>query len=209
MDQLQFASDFIVRWEDGGSTNPDKTHSLDPVDNGNWTGGKQGVGVLVGSNHGVTPAALAAYRKVPVTSITRAVMRALTVTEAAQIALRNYYQTPRLDLLTWCRPTASIFDFGWGTGPGQAIKCLQRMLRAPVVDGVISPGGATARLYNNLLSIAGEDFVAGQWAATRNAFYDQIIASRPANAKYENGWKNRTAYFTPGHSEGWWTRFGS
>lgn len=199
-----FAKDFILRWEDGGSTDPKRTHSLDPLDNGNWTGGKQGVGALVGSNHGVTPAALAAYRKVPVSVITKPVMAALSIDEAADIALANYYLKPRLDLLAWNRVSASVFDMGWGTGPGQAIKLLQRMLDV-ADDGMMGP--ATAGAFNKLCAAQGEAFVAGAWWAIRDAFYEQIIATRPANAKYERGWDNRSRYFTPGDGEGWWGKF--
>lgn len=194
-----FAKDFILRWEDGGSTDPAKTHSLDRIDTGNWVGDR-----LVGSNHGVTAPALAAHRKVPVSSITQAVMRALTLDEAADIALGLYYKHPKLDLLPWNRVTASIFDMGWGTGPKQAIKLLQRMV-GTADDGVMGP--ATAGAYKTMIDRYGENFVAALWWMQRNAFYDQIIKTRPANAKYERGWKNRSHYFVPGDAEGWWQRF--
>ncbi|KQM88671.1 hypothetical protein ASE67_02710 [Sphingomonas sp. Leaf23] len=190
-----FAKDFITRWE--GKL------SLDPIDNGNWTGGKQGVGALVGSNYGVTAAALAAHRKVPVATITKPVMAALTLDEAADIALAQYYRKPRLDLLPWNRVTASIFDMGWGTGPSQAIKLLQRMV-GTADDGINGP--ATAAAYKAMLDRFGEAFVSALWWSRRYDFYDAIIKSRPANAKYERGWKNRSDYFTPG-GDGWWSRF--
>ncbi len=199
-----FAAKFITRWEDGGSTDPRKTHSLDPDDNGNWTGAAKGVGALIGSNHGVTAAALAAHRGVKARDITRAIMAALTLDEAADIALALYYKRPKLDLLPWNRVTASIFDMGWGTGPAQAIKLLQRLV-GTADDGIMGP--ATAKAYRTLVERQGEAFVAALWFMTRNAFYDSIIASRPVNAKYERGWKNRSHYFTPGDPEGWWLKF--
>ena len=70
MDPHPFAVAFIRRWEDGNSDDPIKTHSLDPDDSGNWTGAAIGVGALVGSQHGVTPQALAKYRRAPVATIT-------------------------------------------------------------------------------------------------------------------------------------------
>lgn len=192
----EFAKDFITRWE--GKL------SLDPVDNGNWTGGKQGVGTLVGSNYGVTPAALASFRKVPVSAITKPVMAALSLDEAADIALANYYRAPRLDLLPWNRVSASVFDMGWGTGPKQAIKLLQRMV-GTADDGIMGP--ATAGATKAMIDRYGEAFVSALWWMQRNAFYDQIIKTRPTNAKYERGWKNRSHYFVPGDAEGWWSRF--
>lgn len=195
----EFAKAFILRWEDGGSTDPAKTHSLDKIDSGNWVGDR-----LIGSNHGVTAPALAAHRRVPVSSITQTVMRALTLDEAADIALGLYYKGPKLDLLAWNRVSASVFDMGWGTGPKQAIKLLQRMLDV-ADDGVMGP--ATAGAFNKLCAAQGEAFVSGAWWAIRDAFYEQIIGVRPANAKYEKGWDNRSRYFTPGDAEGWWGRF--
>lgn len=200
----EFAKQFITRWENGNQTDPKKTHSMDPVDNGNWTGGKQGVGALVGSNHGVTAAALAAHRGVKPYDITRAIMASLTLDEAADIALALYYKRPKLDMLPWNRVTASIFDMGWGTGPAQAIKLLQRLIGTDD-DGRMGP--ATAAAYRRFVETQGEDFAAGAWWLTRNNFYDQIILSRPANSRYENGWKNRSRYFTPGDGEGWWKGF--
>ncbi len=199
-----FAKQFITRWEDGGATDPKRTHSLDPVDNGNWTGGKQNVGALVGSNHGVTAAALAEHRGVKPHDITRAIMAALTLDEAADIALALYYKRPKLDLLPWNRVTASIFDMGWGTGPAQAVKLLQRLIGTDD-DGRMGP--ATAAAYKRFVETQGEDFAAGAWWVTRDEFYADIISSRPANAKYRNGWNNRSRYFTPGDGEGWWARF--
>lgn len=204
MTPAAFARDFIFRWEDGHSADPNKTHSLNPTDNGNWTGAKQNIGVLVGSNHGVTPAALAAHRGVPIAQITRSVMRALTIAEAADMALIRYYEGPRISLLPWNRVTASILDFGWGAGPEQAIKLLQRMLDV-LDDGKL--GAVTAGAYASLIKAQGETFVAGAWWTIRDAFYEQIIGTRPVNVKFEKGWDNRSRYFTPGDAGGWWGRF--
>ena len=114
MTTLAFARDYITRWEGGLSLNPD--------DNGNWTGGKKGVG----SNRGVTAQALATRRKVDVSAITKATKAAFTLDEAGQIALLAYFYAPKRDKLPWNKWTASIFDMGWGAGPGQSVKLLQR-----------------------------------------------------------------------------------
>lgn len=202
-----FAKDFIFRWEDGKQIDPVKTHSMDPDDSGNWTGAKIGVGNLVGSQHGVTPAVLAGHRGVAAKAITKDIMRALTMDEAADIALVRFYRGPNLHRLTWGPATASLFDMGWGTGPTQAIKLAQRMVDAPVDDGVITPLGATERLWNALASSQPAEFMAGAFWSVRDAFYDLIIEQNPVKKKYANGWDNRSDYFTPGHPEGWWARF--
>jgi lysozyme family protein len=197
MTPLSFASDFIGHWEDGGSTDPNVTHSMDPQDNGNWQGGKRGVGELVGSNHGVTAQALAQFRSVDPNSISRDVMHALTVAEAAQIALKLYYYAPKLDQLPWNAVMASLFDFGWGAGPKQAAKSFQAMVGA-VPDGQIGPASRVSA--QNFLSLHGEAEAAHQWADVRCAFYRGL--NQP---KFLQGWLNRTMYYEPGMP--WWERF--
>ena len=57
----QFVADYIRRWEGGMSRHPN--------DAGNWSTGQKGVGVLLGSNYGVTGRTLAAYRGVRVETL--------------------------------------------------------------------------------------------------------------------------------------------
>jgi len=191
MTPLAFARDYITRWEGG--------LSLDPEDNGNWTGGKKGVGALVGSNRGVTAQALAAHRKVDVSAITKATMAALTLDEAGQIALLAYFYAPKLDKLPWNQWTASIFDMGWGAGPGQSIKLLQRQIGV-ADDGKLGPMTITAA--GAYLAKHGLEACAWQWAFIRARFYVSL-----KQWPYMAGWTNRTAYFTPADNDGWWGRF--
>ena len=170
--------------------------SLDPVDRGNWHHGQ-----LVGSKYGVTGDVLALHRKV--SSVTAAQMAALTLNEAVLIGVDLFYDAPQLDLLPWNRVTASVLDMGWGAGPKQAIKLLQRML-AVADDGQL--GLYTVRADVEFLRDHGEEAAARFYGQARNAFYDQIIASRPSNGKYRNGWRNRTASFLPGTA--WWSSWG-
>jgi lysozyme family protein len=200
MTPADFATDFIFHWEDGQSRDPNRTHSLNPGDAGNWTGARVNVGQLVGSNHGVTPAVLAEFRGVPL--VTKDQMHALTLNEAAQIAIAKFYRAPHLDLLDWNQVTASVFDMGWGAGPVQAMKLLQRMI-AVGDDGQCGP--FTARAYHEWLDHHGLETAAQAYGAARNAFYDQIIAARPQNAQFRQGWRNRTAYYLPGSP--WWGTF--
>lgn len=164
--------------------------SLDPADNGNYTGGKRGVGALVGSKFGVTAAALAAYRGVPASSITAKAMAALTKDEAVAIGLKNYYHAPGFDKLPWNRITASIVDKGWGSGPGQAIKLMQRMIGVPD-DGKIGP--KTVEAYRDWL----EAHQAETWARMRTTFDASLNQPR-----FTKGWNNRTNSFLPASM--WW-----
>jgi len=200
----KFADDFILRWEDGNSTNPNKTHSMLRMDAGNWSSGIVGVGNFIGSNHGVTAAALAEHRKVSVDSITVAIMHALTADEAGDIAIEGYYKINHLDRLPWNAVTASVFDFGWGAGKFKTVMKLQGLIGANI-DGQIGP--ATVDRYNAWLDAQSLDTAARAWAALRNHYYDEVIAAKPYNMKFRDGWRNRTAYFLPSHPEGWWDRF--
>jgi lysozyme family protein len=200
MTPADFAADFIFHWEDGQSNDPNRTHSMHPADAGNWSSGRAGVGDLIGSNHGVTPAVLAAFRGVP--AVTKDEMHALTRSEATAIALAKFYRGPHLDLLDWNQVTASLFDMAWGAGPVQAIKLMQRMIVAGD-DGQCGP--YTAKAYHEFLDHHGIEAAANAYGQARNAFYDKIIAARPQNAQFRNGWRNRTAYYLPGSA--WWAQF--
>lgn len=176
----RFIRHFIETYEGG--------LSMDTKDTGNWYRG-----VLCGSKFGVTAAALADYRNTP--NITPKDIAALTIEEAIQVGLGLYYDRPGFDLCPWNPVTASWMDMGWGAGPGQATKLMQRMIGAGD-DGVI--GRYTVDAYEDYLVEWGLEQAAKNYAAVRLAFYEQIIKVRPSNAKYRNGWRNRTNGFLPG-----------
>jgi len=169
--------------------------STDPDDAGNWHHGE-----LVGSKFGVTGSVLAKARGVA--RISAADMAALTLDEAVRVGMDLFYRVPHFPVLPWDQAVASVLDMGWGAGPGQAIRLLQRMIGAND-DGQLGP--YTARLYSSYLANHGVEATARAFGAVRNAFYDSIIAIHPSNAKYRGGWRNRTASFLPGTP--WWGRF--
>ena len=195
MDPKTFCIDFISQWE--GKL------SLDRDDAGNWSTGKKGVGTLIGSNYGVTAAALAKHRNVSVGGISASAMANLTLDEAADIALSLYYYAPKLNLLPWNRVTASIFDAGWGMGPTQAIKLWQRLIGV-ADDGKIGP--ATAAASSAYRSKVSEEGAAAQWGIERILFYISISQPPSTNIRFLKGWTNRTRYFLPGGE--WWSRWG-
>lgn len=168
--------------------------SMDPADNGNWTGGRRGAGALVGSKFGVTPGAIAMYRGVPASSITRADVANLTKEEAVAIGVRNYYERPGFDKLPWNRVTLSIVDKGWGSGPGQAIKLLQRMVGVPATAKI---DGGTVAAYSAFIAQHGEEAAARKWADVRIAFDTSL-----GQPRFIKGWNNRTRSFLPGTP--WW-----
>lgn len=186
MNPHAFFLDFIKTWE--GEL------SVDPDDSGNWFSGQ-----LIGSKYGVTGAALQAYRG---GLITPKDIANLTIGEAADIGEKNYYRTPGFDRLPWDGVLPSVVDFGWGVGPGQAARVLQRLIGV-ADDGVIGPW--TVRAYREWIASHGLEETARLWQKARDDFYRLVVAKRPINAKYLRGWMRRSAYFVPGGP--WWKRF--
>lgn len=175
-----FIAQFIKDYEGG--------LSVDKDDTGNFYKGK-----LVGSKYGVTGAALADYRNV--TAISASDIANLGLPEAIQVGLELYYDRPDFDLLPWDPITASCMDAGWMSGPGQAVKLLQRMVVA-ADDGVIGPRLVAA--YQDYKLAHGLEQTASDWCRVRFAFFDKIIKVRPTNTKYRDGWRRRASAYLPG-----------
>lgn len=164
-------------------------HSVDPDDRGNWLDGR-----LVGSKYGVTGAALAAYRKVPNSAITKDVMAKLTEQEAIDLGLANYYRVRGIDLLPWDVVIAGVVDHGFNAGPRRAVEILQSLIGAGV-DG--SAGSETRRMYRDWRCQLSDEQAMKLWTAARIAFYKSLN-----NPKYLKGWTNRANSFLPGTA--WW-----
>ncbi len=98
----------------------------DPRDNGNWTGGKRGVGQLKGTKYGISAAS---YPQLDI--------RNLTLADAKAIYLRDFWNKLRLDQLPEC-VRFDIFDAAVNSGPYQAAKFLQRAAGVEA-DGLIGP----------------------------------------------------------------------
>ena len=183
--------------------------SMDPQDDGNWfdpgryAAGqpqRRGLGTLVGSKFGVTAYALARARGL--THIGPLDMSELTRGEAISIGLKLYFDQPGFGRLPWNRVTASIVDKGWGSGPVQAIRMLQRMLGV-TANGKI--GAATIGAYRSFLEKHGEEDSAHLWADERIAFDQSLTVNDGPNdpdKRFINGWNNRTRSFLPGTA--WW-----
>lgn len=103
--------------------------SLDPHDPGNWTGGKVGVGALVGTQFGISAAA---HPDVDI--------RHLTLEQANLIRRERYWDEVRGDELP---PPLAIMlaDAAYLSGPEDAIITLQRQLgfTGALVDGSFGP----------------------------------------------------------------------
>lgn len=141
-----------------------------PKDPGNWTGGRQGLGLLKGTKYGI------AANSYPDEDI-----KNLTLDRAKDIYRRDYWNRVRCDDL----PAAlryPIFDAAVNSGTGQAVKWLQRALGV-ADDGVI--GTVT------LAAVAKRD----QFALRQAMLGQRLIfmASLPTWDTFGRGWARRIA----------------
>lgn len=98
----------------------------DPRDDGNWTGGKQGLGELKGTKFGISAASY------PTLDI-----RNLTVADARAIYLRDFWKPLRADELP-AMLREFVFDFAVNSGVGAAAMALQTAAGA-LRDGSVGP----------------------------------------------------------------------
>lgn len=109
----------------------EKGFQCDPRDPGNWTGGKQGVGVLKGTKYGVSAKA---YPDLDIAN--------LTIADAQAIAKRDYWNVVYGDYMKF--PLAlCVFDFGYNAGPHESVLVLQRSLGVNQ-DGSMGPATLAA-----------------------------------------------------------------
>lgn len=98
--------------------------STDPTDDGNWTGGKEGQGQLVGTRWGISAAE---YPSVDINGLTRE--------QAVAIYYRDYWCPMKGDQLPQ-KVALVVFDAAVNQGLGTAVKILQSGVGA-AVDGVM------------------------------------------------------------------------
>lgn len=184
----QVASDMIGRWE--GSL------SMRPTDTGNYVL-RNGKKVLVGSKYGVTGNALALHRNVPAANITAQDIASVTMDEAVDIALLEFYNGYRLNSLPWGRLAAIMMDFTWASG-SHAITVLQGVLGV-TKDGIL--GNNTRTQFVRELTDYSEKGFANKLLDARITF----IKGLSDYIEYGNGWTNRITSFRP--ETPWWNNF--
>jgi lysozyme family protein len=100
--------------------------SLDPEDNGNWTGGKQGVGELRGTKWGISAAA---YPQIDIPALSRE--------GAIGVYWKDFWMPLQGDKLP-PRLAICVFDCAVNQGVETAVKLLQAALQIHT-DGVMGP----------------------------------------------------------------------
>jgi len=137
------------------------------------------------TNHGVTIGTMQRL-KMDLTGdgkVTADDVRKLSLAQARQIFVRDYFDRPRIGLLP--EPLQpSVFDMYVNAG-ANAVEILQRLLRdmgqAITVDGVIGPRTAeAARLAFNM----APDHLVDAYGIARRNYYYALADRRPASRKY-------------------------
>lgn len=131
--------------------------SLDPDDDGNWTGGEKGKGELKGTKYGISSA-----------SFPDLDIAALTITDAKALYFKNYWLVCKCDKLP--SPLAlTTMDAAVNQGTSAASRMLQEALGVKV-DGVIGPVTLNAAVNSNLKQSLPDMVAARAWryATTKN-----------------------------------------
>lgn len=115
-----------------------------PDDNGNWTGGKKGVGFLIGTNRGITAPELFLYiNRLP----TIADMKNLTHNDAIQIYKKKFWDKIKGDEIKEQAMADQLYDMAVNAGVSAAVKL------AESITGIPKTGKMTTLLINKLNSI--------------------------------------------------------
>jgi len=147
----------------------------DKDDSGNYVNG-----VLIGTNRGVTPSALAKHRGVKASTITVEDIKNLTEEEVREIFKNEYFYKPKINKLP-LELQSSVLDMQINSGPN-AIKILQKLVGTKQ-DGIIGPITLKA-LKDNPVTV-------NEYADARIEYYKKVIKKSPEKKKFLSGWTNR------------------
>lgn len=164
MAKINILAPFILSWE-GGFVN-------DPADRGGAT------------NKGVTIASFKSWRKskgLPEPTVED--LKKLTDEEAIAIMKEKYWDRWKADQIKDQSIANILVDWVWGSGV-YGIKIPQKMLGVKQ-DGIVGPQTLAA-----LNAKDSKEFFL-EIKAEREAYFNRIVKSRPANAKFLRGWLRR------------------
>lgn len=120
-------ADFNIAYDLTNKAEGAEKLSLDPEDNGNWTGGKKNVGKLVGSKYGVSAPVLSNYLK---RTATASDMANLKLVDAKAIAKMGYWDKVWGDKIESQEQANMVYDNAYNIGVVPAIKMVQLSLGA-------------------------------------------------------------------------------
>lgn len=133
MASFEIAHKKVARNEGGYTNHPD--------DNGNWTGGKKGVGKLIGTKYGISAPTLKAYLK---REPTVEDMKNLSKQTADLIYKNNYWNPLRADEIINQALANEIYDMSVNAGVSAGIKLAENVVGLP--------NSKAAKMYDTLLN---------------------------------------------------------
>lgn len=140
------------------------------ADDGNWTGGKVGVGTLKGTKYGI---AANSYPNLDIKN--------LTLAQAKEIYKRDYWDKAKCDQMP-AELAFHVFDMSVNSGVSRGVKILQKTV-GTTQDGIIGPAtlaAVKAMPMFNLVMI---------YNANRLQFYTSLSKF----GTFGKGWTNRVA----------------
>ena len=138
------------------------------------------------THFGITITKLREWRGVQ--SVTANDVRMMRRSEAEQIYLSDYIRKPGFHLIPDDHLRNHVIDFGVNSGPGTAVRKLQKIVGVPQ-DGIIGPQTL------NAIRRMGAAKVNNLLMAERIKFIGKIVSSDHSQAAFINGWLNRALEF--------------
>lgn len=141
------------------------------------------------TNYGVTQKTMDAYNTA--NGIDHMNVEDATPDDARHIAKDVYFNGPQLGNLP-DRTATAVFDYGYNSGPHQAIKDLQRTI-GTTPDGRMGP--QTVKAVNDYVSQNGEDALLNDYIGRRKQLMNGLISSNPMKyGQYAVGWAHRIGH---------------
>jgi lysozyme family protein len=168
----------LIQLEGGYTDNPN--------DNGNWTGGKKGLGQLIGTKYGISAPVLGQYlKRFPTVQD----MKSLSLNTAKEIYRLNYWNAMRASEIK-SQSVANIYvDFGINSGPGVAIREMQRTLNTQF-SKELKEDGAIGPITLSAINSVNSESLFNHYKERRRVFF--LSLNQPT---FINGWLNRLNAF--------------
>lgn len=166
MANIEKLKPIIIRWEGG--------YVCDPLDRGGAT------------NKGVT---IATYRHYCGNNKSVDDLKHISDSEWTYILQQGFWNPWKADLIKNQSIANICVDFGWASGPKNAIMKIQRVLCC-TPDGVVGPKTLAA------LNAEPQQEVFNKIKAERLRYVDAICRNNTSQLRFLRGWKNRINYFT-------------
>lgn len=184
MASFELAIPIILKHEGG--------YQVHPKDSGNWSSGKVGEGVLIGTKYGISAPTLIAWRG---RMVTPEEMKNLTEEEAKRIFKSKYWDPLQLDKVKDQQVATLIFDAADGSGVSLAKKHVIRALNKIGIN--------TSEYSADIVNKANPKLLHDSLKQVRIDFFKSIAEKDPNKAVFLRGWLNRMAkyvYTHPGKS---------